>query len=130
MNCNVLIVDDSPVLRNAIAKVVRLAGVSKDQIFDAGNGTEALAILEKTPIDLVLLDLTMPVMDGEEFLHEVRRDQALVELKVVVVSTEVNEERLKRLRGLGVLEILRKPFQPEDLCHLITKLLGVTACAR
>ncbi len=129
MNCNVLIVDDSPILRAAIQKVARLAGVPEDRIFTAGNGKEALAVLEKTWVDLILLDINMPVMDGEQFVTELRRNPAFVDLKVVIVSTEANQDRLERLRQLGVVETLRKPFEPEDLCHLITKLLGVTQCA-
>ena len=130
MKCNVLVVDDSPVLRGAIVKVARLAGVPEDRIHTAGNGKEALQVLDKTWIDLVLLDINMPVMDGEEFAREVRKNPALADLKIVVVSTEANDDRLKRLRDLGVVETLRKPFQPEDLCHLITKLLGVSpSCA-
>ncbi len=130
MKCNVLIVDDSPVLRGAIQKVARLAGVPEDRIHTAGNGKEALAVLETTWIDLVLLDINMPVMDGEEFTREVRRNPTFADLKIVVVSTEANDDRLQRLRAMGVVETLRKPFQPEDLCHLITKLLGVTpSCA-
>ena len=72
MSCNVLVVDDSPILRTAIKKVVKLAGLGEDQIFEAGNGEEALAVLETVWIDLVLLDLNMPVMDGEEFTRQLR----------------------------------------------------------
>jgi two-component system chemotaxis response regulator CheY len=129
MKCNVLVVDDSPILRKAISKVVRLAGVAEERIHLAGDGREALAVLDKVWIDLVLLDLNMPVMDGEQFVRELRRNSALADTKVVVVSTEANHDRLRRLRDLGVVEILRKPFQPEDLCRLIAKLLGVTPCA-
>jgi two-component system chemotaxis response regulator CheY len=129
MKCNVLVVDDSPVLRGAIVKVAKLAGVPEERIFTAGNGKEALAVLDTVWVDLVLLDINMPVMDGEEFAREVRRNPTLADLKIVIVSTEANEERLKRLRELGVVETLRKPFQPEDLCHLISKLLGVSSCA-
>ena len=125
MSCNILIVDDSPILRKAIKKVVRLAGIEDDRIHEAGNGREALDILETVWIDLVLLDLNMPVMDGEQFAQELRKRPELNGVAVVVVSTESNQERLGRLRALGVKESLHKPFQPEDLCKLITKTLGV-----
>jgi len=124
MNCNVLIVDDSPILRTAIKKVVRLAGIEEERIHEAGNGQEALDILETVWIDLVLLDLNMPVMDGEEFATELRKRPDLEGVSVVVVSTESNEERLQRMRDLGVMETLRKPFEPEDLCHLVAKVTG------
>jgi two-component system chemotaxis response regulator CheY len=124
MNCNVLIVDDSPILRMAIRKVVRLAGIEDDRIHEAGNGKEGLEVLETVWIDLVLLDLNMPVMDGEQFATELRKNPDLTDVAVVVVSTEGNRDRLQRMRNLGVAEVLRKPFEPEDLHRLIAKLLG------
>jgi two-component system chemotaxis response regulator CheY len=125
MNCNVLVVDDSPVLRAAIRKVAKLAGVEEDQIFEAGNGQEALDVLETVWIDLVLLDLNMPVMDGEEFARRVRQNGDLADVAIVVVSTEANRERLDRMRALGTLEVLHKPFEPEDLRRIIGTVIGV-----
>lgn len=127
MNCNVLIVDDSPILRAAIKKVVKLAGVDENRIHEAGNGQEALDVLETVWIDLVLLDLNMPVMDGEQFAVELRKREDLAGVAVVVVSTETNAERIQRMKALGVVHTLRKPFEPEDLCRLIAATLGVKA---
>lgn len=125
LNCNLLIVDDSPILRKAIRKVARLAGVVDDRIHEAGNGREALDVLETVWIDLVLLDLNMPVMDGEQFATELRKNPDLADVSIVVVSTEANRDRLQRMRDLGVADMLRKPFEPEDLHRLILKTLGV-----
>ena len=125
MSCNVLIVDDSPILRTCIKKVVRLAGITDDRIFEAGNGQEALEILETVWTDLVLLDLNMPVMNGEEFAERVRANPDLKDVAIVIVSTEANEARLQRMKELGVVESLHKPFEPEDLCELISRTLGV-----
>ena len=125
MSCNVMIVDDSPILRKAIKKVVRLAGIEEDRIHEAGNGRDALTILETVWIDLVLLDLNMPVMDGEQFAQELRKRPELQGVAVVIVSTEANKDRLQRLRDLGIVDSLRKPFEPEDLCKMISKVLGV-----
>lgn len=125
MNYNILIVDDSLILRTAIKKVVKLAGLDEDHIFEAGNGQEALSILETVWVDLVLLDLNMPVMDGEQFAVELRKRPDLDDVAVVIVSTESNKERLARMRELGVVESLHKPFEPEDLRRLITSQLGV-----
>lgn len=127
MNCNVLIVDDSPILRTAIKKVVKLAGVDENRIHEAGNGKEALEVLETVWIDLVLLDLNMPVMDGEEFANELRSRGELDDVRVVIVSTETNRDRLDRIRELGISDSLRKPFEPEDLCRIITDTIGVSS---
>ena len=125
MSCNVLIVDDSAILRAAIKKVVKLADIAEDHIFEAGNGQEALDVLDKCWIDLVLLDLNMPVMDGEQFAQELRKRPDLNDVTVVVVSTETNEERLERMRQLGAVNTLHKPFEPEELRDLIASVLGV-----
>ncbi len=125
MSCNVLIVDDSVILRTAIKKVVKLAGVSEDHIFEAGNGQEGLDVLETVWVDLVLLDLNMPVMDGEQFAQELRKRPELNDVTVVVVSTESNRARLDRMGELGVVDTLHKPFEPEDLRRLISTVLGV-----
>lgn len=125
MSCNLLIVDDSPILRAAIKKVVKLAGLEEDRIFEAGNGKEALEIMSTVWIDLVLLDLNMPVMNGEEFAEELRKQDDLKDAAVVVVSTESNEDRLNRMRELGAIEVLHKPFEPEDLRKIIVTNLGV-----
>jgi len=120
-----MIVDDSPILRKAIKKVVRLAGIEEDRIHEAGNGRDALTILETVWIDLVLLDLNMPVMDGEQFAQELRKRPELQGVAVVIVSTEANKDRLQRLRDLGIVDSLRKPFEPEDLCKMISRVLRV-----
>ncbi len=127
MSCNILIVDDSPILRKAIRKVATLAGVDENRIHEAGNGREALDVIETVWIDLVLLDLNMPVMDGEQFARELRQNPDFKDVAVVVVSTEANQERLHRMRELGVIESLRKPFKPEDLRKIIATALGVKA---
>lgn len=127
MNCNLLIVDDSPVLRAAIKKVVKLAGLDDDHIFEAGNGREALDILETVWVDLVLLDLNMPVMNGEQFAEALRERPDLNDVGVIIVSTESNQDRLDRMRSLGVTESLRKPFEPEDLRRIVAKKLGAAA---
>ena len=125
MSCNLLIVDDSAILRAAIKKVVKLAGVNEDRIFEAGNGKEALELMSTVWVDLVLLDLNMPVMNGEEFAVELRKQPDLADVAVVVVSTESNEDRLNRMRELGAVEVLHKPFEPEDLRKIIVQNLGV-----
>ncbi len=125
MTCQVLIVDDSFILRAAIKKVVKLAGIAPDAIYEAGNGQEALDQLDQHPVDVVLLDINMPVMNGEEFLEACKARPNPPESLVVVVSTESNEDRLNRMRLLGADSVLRKPFEPEELAHILTTKLGV-----
>jgi CheY-like chemotaxis protein len=65
------------------------------------------------------------IMDGEAFAKELREHSDLADVAVVVVSTEANRARLERMREYGVRHTLRKPFEPEELCRLITEVLGV-----
>lgn len=115
MDRNVLIVDDSPILRAAIKKAVVLAGVSADRIAQAGNGQEAIEQMDANPFDVVLLDLNMPVMDGETFARTLKEQGKHQGIPIIVVSTETNKDRLARMRELGAIGILNKPFEPEEL---------------
>jgi two-component system chemotaxis response regulator CheY len=121
---NVLIVEDSPVLRRVIRRALNLAGFADDGIFEAGNGQEALDRLAIAPCDVVLLDLNMPVMDGFTFVEEKAKRAELSATKVIVVSTEGNEGRLEDLRAQGVSGYLRKPFEPEDLRGVIEQAIA------
>lgn len=124
MNSKILIVDDSPILRRSIRRTLEQAGVQDPQIVEAGNGAIAIELLAEQPdIGLVLLDLNMPVMNGEATLEAIRSKPETAELPVVVVTTEGNIARLMRLQDLGILGYLRKPFQPEDLRKLVGDLL-------
>ena len=120
MKCKILIVDDSPILRRAAKKAVLQAGIDESEIFEAGNGEEALGVASTTPIDLVLLDLNMPVMSGFEFMEKVHESPELsAKFNVIVVSTESNEKKFENLRELGVKGFLRKPFEPEELRSMV-----------
>jgi two-component system chemotaxis response regulator CheY len=124
MGLNVLIVDDSAVMRRMIARVVRLSGVPLGELLEAGDGAEGLAAARDRWVDLVLLDINMPVMDGEEMLRRLRADPAAADVPVIVVSTEGSEARRHALEALGV-SFLRKPFRPEALRELVVRAVGL-----
>ncbi len=125
MAFNVLIVDDSAVMRAMIARVVRLSGVPLGDFYEAGNGEEGLRCISEHWVDLVLLDINMPVMNGEEMLRRVRANPETAALPVIVVSTESSETRVHALEELGVA-FVHKPFAPEDLRATILRVTGVT----
>ncbi len=126
MSLNVLVVDDSAVMRSMIIKTLRLSGVPLNEMYQAANGIEALRVLKENWIDLALVDLNMPVMSGEELIDELRKDPATEKLPVIVVSTEGSQTRIERLRSGGA-EFVHKPFTPEKLGQTIVKITGV-AC--
>jgi two-component system chemotaxis response regulator CheY len=124
MAFNILIVDDSPAMRRVVRRVVDISGVDIGTFLEAGNGLEALAVLRAEWVDLVMTDINMPEMDGEELLLEVRRDPALAGIPVLVVSTDRSEGRAKQMILLGADGYVSKPFLPATLSQEMHRLLG------
>ena len=123
MNANILIVDDSAILRKVMRKAIGLLGIQNECIFEAADGQQALDQLVSQPIDLILLDMHMPVMNGHEFAQIKAQDEALSAIPFVVVSTEANAARLMEMVELGALGVLRKPFEPDDLRRMVADYL-------
>jgi two-component system, chemotaxis family, chemotaxis protein CheY len=125
MSFNVLVVDDSAVMRAMIIRTLRLTGVPLGAIHEAGNGEEGLAQVREHWIDFALLDINMPIMNGEEMLDRLRADPDTSELPIIVVSTESSDTRLERIRARGAA-FVHKPFTPERLRDAILTITGVT----
>jgi two-component system chemotaxis response regulator CheY len=126
MAFNILIVDDSPAMRRVVRRVVDIAGVDVGNYLEAGNGVEALAVLRNEWVDLIMTDINMPEMDGEELLLQVRNDPALATIPVLVVSTDRSEGRVKQMISLGADGYVSKPFLPATLSQEMYRLLGGT----
>ncbi len=124
MSLNILIVDDSLAMRSIIKKTLHLSGLPIDKIFQAQNGQEGLKMLEENWVDLALVDINMPVMDGETMIDRVRETEDIDDLNIIVVSTESSEVRISRLKEKGV-EFIHKPFAPEELREAVFNLTGV-----
>jgi two-component system, chemotaxis family, chemotaxis protein CheY len=125
MSFNVLVVDDSAVMRQMIIRTLKMSGIPVGSVHEAGNGEEGLFTLTHEWIDLLLLDINMPVMNGEEMLRRVRAQPETEHLPVIVVSTEGSETRLAALHAMGAV-VVRKPFAPETLRDTILRVTGVT----
>jgi len=121
---NVLIVDDSKVVRFVIKKSLDIAGVPTSTVFEAANGREGLEILNKEWIDLVFVDINMPVMTGLEMIDIMNRDGILSSIPVVIISTEGSETRIDNLKSKGVRAYIRKPFKPEVLKKVVDEVVG------
>ncbi|MHB9004111.1 MAG: response regulator [Coriobacteriia bacterium] len=119
MALNVLVVDDSDVIRTMILKTLRLADVPVGTAFEAGNGKEALDIIGSNWVDLVLADINMPIMDGLDMLRRLRADERHIELPVIVVTTEGSTARIAELEAAGVSAYVRKPFTPETIRNVV-----------
>jgi two-component system chemotaxis response regulator CheY len=124
MSYNVLIVDDSKSMRRVIMKTLQLSGFRVGEYVEASNGREALEQIEGKWIDLVLSDIHMPVMDGFEFIRLLRENEMYKNTPVIFVTTEANEVRLNLLMALGARGYIRKPFRPEEIGILLSKVMG------
>jgi len=123
MAFNILVVDDSKVMREMVIRTLRLTGLPLGEILEASNGQEALQHLREHWVDLVLADVNMPVMDGEVMVERMRADPALRSMPVLFVSTESSSKRIKLLleKSSG---FVHKPFNPEEIRDLILSVTG------
>ncbi len=127
MAFNVLLVDDSPAMRAFVRRVLALAGFDVGTCFEASHGEEALALLRKQWVDVILTDINMPIMDGETFAGQLAKDEVLRSIPVLVVSTDCTQARIDRMLALGAAGYVTKPFTPEELGGKLETVLGGSA---
>ncbi len=89
-----LIIDDSSVMRKIIERSLRQAGIELERVVEAGNGAEALSALRQSPVDLILCDINMPVMDGLEFIRQMGSVEQAQGVPVVMITTEGSESHV------------------------------------
>jgi two-component system, chemotaxis family, chemotaxis protein CheY len=126
MSYRVLIVDDSPVMRRFIHRVMDLSGFDCTDCLEAGDGAEALELLDDEWVDVILTDINMPRMNGEEFVRRLEQDDELCEIPVLVVSTDATDSRIKQMLSIGARGYVTKPFTPEALLGQLERLVGET----
>jgi len=123
----ILVVDDSSLIHQMYRLVMSRYNC---EIVDAMNGQEALEILTaQQDIQLILLDINMPVMNGVQFLEKAAQSGLPARIPVIVISTEGKEEDTIRGLKLGAKGYLKKPFNPTDLHSLIERILPQIAAA-
>ena len=125
MSFNVLIVDDSRSMRGVIKKIISISGFKMDQCLEAGNGKEALEVLAGNWVDVIMSDVNMPEMNGFELLEELKRDELLKNIPVVIITTESSEDRMEYAISLGAKGFIKKPFLPEEVKKILHEVIGV-----
>jgi two-component system chemotaxis response regulator CheY len=123
MSYRILVVDDSPVSRKIVCKAVSMSGLDVGEIVEASNGREALEVVGKTWVDIVLADINMPVMGGVEMVAEMAKSDFMSATPVVIISSEKGEARIAELQAMGVSAYLVKPFRPEQIKQVVGDLL-------
>ncbi len=110
----VLLVDDSNTMRRIQKTQLSQLGVT--DVVEATNGDEALNVLaENMPVDAILLDWNMPVMDGLTFLKHVRKDPTYKNVNIVMCTSESEKTKVIEAMKEGADNYIVKPFQPEGL---------------
>jgi len=122
----ILVVDDSELLHRMYDLVLMRYRQGGTSILHARNGSQAVNLIHQNDdIELVLLDINMPVMNGLQTLDSLRVTKRLAQLKVIMISTEGREDDVKHALASGAHAYLTKPFNPSDLHELIARQCGV-----
>ncbi len=123
MAMDVLIVDDSAAIRKILQRVLRQTEMPIGNILEAGDGVEALALLEQQQVGLILSDINMPNMDGLEMLGKVKSMEAYKSVPVIMITTEGNQNKVMEAVSLGASGYVRKPFTTEQIKEKLTGLV-------
>ena len=113
-----LVVDDSKLIHKMFEVMLRV--YPQVHAMDGREGLQRLG--EHADIDLILLDINMPTMDGLEFLAEIKRDAAFADLPVIVISTEGKDEDTDRALAAGANAYITKPFRSDQVISAIAEL--------
>jgi len=119
-----LIVDDSSVMRKIVERSLNQAGIKLAKVFEAGNGAEALAVLQENKVDIVLCDINMPVMDGLEFIKQLASVENAKGVPVVMITTEGSESHVVQALSSGARGYIRKPFTLEQIRERVLPILA------
>ncbi|MDE3166649.1 MAG: response regulator [Acidobacteriota bacterium] len=122
MDSDVLVVDDSAAIRKILQRVLRQTGLAIGAIHEAGDGQEALSVIEQHPVHLVLTDINMPKMDGLQLLASLKGSPQWQKVPVVMITTEGGELKVSEAVRLGAAGYVRKPFTADQIKE---KLAGI-----
>jgi two-component system chemotaxis response regulator CheY len=116
----ILIVDDSRTIRQQTRVLLENNGF---HVVEAGNGVEGLEEAKKGPVDLIIVDVNMPAMNGLEMISHVRKLDGYAKTPIFVLTTEASGEIVRRGKAVGATAWVVKPFKPELLVPAILKVL-------
>lgn len=116
----ILVAEDERDIRELIAFTLGAVGHT---IIQAGNGEEALQLVRETQPDLVMTDVRMPKLTGYEVCREIKNDDALKQIPVIILSAKGQDEEVDAGRGVGADDYILKPFAPLELASRIGEIL-------
>ena len=116
----VLVVDDDKTTRKMLSLILKTKGY---EVVTAENGIEALQKLGLEEINLILIDMNMPYMDGIEFTKQVRANQQFCEIPIIMITTEADEEEKRKAYDAGVDDYLVKPTNVQEITESMKKIM-------
>jgi two-component system chemotaxis response regulator CheY len=116
-----MIVDDSNTMRQMVGFTLKEAGYNVEE---GADGMEALRLLETKQVDLVITDVNMPVMDGITLVRELRKRPNYRFVPILILTTETGDDMKQKGRQAGATGWIVKPFKPEQLCQVLSRLLN------
>jgi two-component system chemotaxis response regulator CheY len=125
-NVRALIIDDSSVMRKIVERSLRQAGLQLSEVKEASNGAEALALLAASPVELIMCDINMPVMDGLEFVRRLKGVPNAKNVPVVMLTTEGGETHVVEALSAGARGYIRKPFTTDQVKEHVLPLVEGT----
>jgi DNA-binding response OmpR family regulator len=120
MALKVLTVDDSKTIRMIVKKAFKDYDC---EMFEAENGVEGLAIAAKVKPGLIVLDITMPVMNGIEMLEKIKSEPELKTIPVIMLTAESGKDNVMQIVKMGVKDYMVKPFKGEELIGRVQKIM-------
>jgi two-component system chemotaxis response regulator CheY len=117
----VLCVDDSASIRQMVKLTLSQAGY---QVFQASDGAEGLAKAREQPVNLVVTDLNMPIMNGLGLIRELRKLPAYKGVPIIFLTTESDPAIKQEAKSAGATGWITKPFQQEQLVGVVRKMIG------
>ncbi len=122
MVTRILTIDDSKTIRLLVARAFKPFDC---QVIEAANGVEGLAVAAREKPDLIILDITMPVMDGYETLTRLKSNPELKNIPVIMLTAEAGRDNVLKIARLGVRDYLIKPFKEEQIIERAGRIVDL-----
>lgn len=122
MSLKILTVDDSKAVRIIVKRSFKTFDC---EILEAANGVEGLATAAKEKPDIILLDVTMPVMDGVEMLAKLKSDHNLKGIPVIMLTAEAGRQAVMKIAKLGIRDYIVKPFKEDVLVDKVGRVIDL-----
>jgi len=120
MSLKILTVDDSKTIRMVVKKAFKAFDC---EMLEGENGVEGLAVASREKPDLIVLDITMPLMDGKEMLAKMKAEDSLKDIPVIMLTAESGQDNVLEIVKMGVKDYMVKPFKGPQLIDRVTKLV-------